>query len=223
MVSPWYYESFHGWFYYHTERNTCHSMHTGTIYRLSMNPLMTGFITWLSETLDTVWTLVWFLLGMNIILSCVVLWLDEEKLWSQYAHWYGFSLVWIIFSCLVLPHDVEKLLSQYAHWYGFSLIWITLSCLVLLLDKEKVLSHMHIGMFFPLYESFHDQFYDVTSRNSCYNMHIGIVWIPLGMIKGNESLFLAPFSQNCNMLHFYPNPITIGYLVADELWGICHR
>ena len=194
MVSPWYYESFHGWFYYHTERNTCHSMHTGTIYRLyesshdwfyylternsrhSMNipwyeyySFMCGFMTGRRETLVTVCTLV-----------------------------YGFSLVWIIFSCLVLPHDVEKLLSQYAHWYGFSLVWITLSCLVLLLDKEKVLSHMHIGMFFPLYESFHDRFYDVTSRNSCYNMHIGIVWIPLGMIKGNESLFLAPFSQNCN-------------------------
>ena len=42
------------------------------------------------------------------------------------------------------------------------------------------------------------------------------------MIKGNESLvenfnsfFLAPLSQNCNMLHFDPNPIIIGYLVTE--------
>ena len=42
------------------------------------------------------------------------------------------------------------------------------------------------------------------------------------MIKGNESLvenfnfyFLAPLSQNFNMLHFDPNPITIGYLVTE--------
>ena len=167
MVSPWYYESFHGWFYYHTERNTCHSMHTGTIYRLSMNPLMTGFITWLSETLDTVWTLVWFLLGMNIILSCVVLWLDEEKLWSQYAHWYGFSygmnyffmsgfatwrrealvtvctLVWFLldmnysFMSGFITGQREGLVT-YAHWYVFSFVWI-LSWPVLWCDFEKLL------------------------------------------------------------------------------------
>ena len=42
------------------------------------------------------------------------------------------------------------------------------------------------------------------------------------MIKGNESLvenfnfyFLAPLSHNFNMLHFDPNPITIGYLVTE--------
>ena len=42
------------------------------------------------------------------------------------------------------------------------------------------------------------------------------------MIKGNESLvenvnsyFLAPLSHNFNMLHFDPNPIPIGYLVAE--------
>ena len=42
------------------------------------------------------------------------------------------------------------------------------------------------------------------------------------MIKGNESLvenfysyFLAPFSHNFDMLHFDPNPITIGYLVTE--------
>ena len=41
-------------------------------------------------------------------------------------------------------------------------------------------------------------------------------------IKGNESLvenfnsyFLAPFSHNCNMLHFDPNSIAIGYLVTS--------
>ena len=42
------------------------------------------------------------------------------------------------------------------------------------------------------------------------------------MIKGNESLvenfnsyFLAPLSHNFNMLHFDPNPVTIGYLVTE--------
>ena len=56
---------------------------------------------------------------------------------------------------------------------------------------------------------------------SCYDILI------CDMIKGNESLvenvnsyFLAPLSQNCNMLHFDPNPIPIGYLVT-ELWRIC--
>ena len=42
------------------------------------------------------------------------------------------------------------------------------------------------------------------------------------MIKGNGSLvehlnsnFLAPLSHNFSMLHFDPNPITIGYLVTE--------
>ena len=42
------------------------------------------------------------------------------------------------------------------------------------------------------------------------------------MIMGNESLvenvnfyFLTPVSQNLIMLHFYANPITIGYLVTE--------
>ena len=42
------------------------------------------------------------------------------------------------------------------------------------------------------------------------------------MIKGNESLvenlnsyFLATLSHNSNMLHFDPNPKTIGYLVTE--------
>ena len=42
------------------------------------------------------------------------------------------------------------------------------------------------------------------------------------MIKRNESLvenlncyFLTPLSYNLNMLHFEPNPITIGYLVTE--------
>ena len=47
------------------------------------------------------------------------------------------------------------------------------------------------------------------------------------MIKGNEPLvenfnsyFLAPLPHNFNMLHFYSNLITNGYLVT-ELWRIC--
>ena len=42
------------------------------------------------------------------------------------------------------------------------------------------------------------------------------------MFKGNESLvenvnsyILAPLFHNFNMLHVDPNPITIGYLVAE--------
>ena len=42
------------------------------------------------------------------------------------------------------------------------------------------------------------------------------------VIKGNESLveivnfyFLTPLSHNIKMLHFYVNPITIGYLVTE--------
>ena len=49
-----------------------------------------------------------------------------------------------------------------------------------------------------------------------------IVFEICDMIKGNESLvenfnsyFLAPLSHNFNMLHFDPNPITIGYLVTE--------
>ena len=53
-------------------------------------------------------------------------------------------------------------------------------------------------------------------------LSVTIVLLICDMIKGNESLvenvnfyFLAPLSHNCNMLHFDPNPITIGYLVTE--------
>jgi hypothetical protein len=107
------------------------------------------FRIWPRETLVIVCTLVWFLLSVNTFipgfkvellsqcahwnglsmvwtLSCMVLELDIEKIFSQYAHW---RLMWTLL-CMVLEFDVEKLLLQYAHWYGCSLVW-TLSCLIL--------------------------------------------------------------------------------------------
>ena len=49
------------------------------------------------------------------ILACLVLFTKSEKVLSQYAHWYGFSLVWILSWSILWP-DLEKVLSQYAHW-----------------------------------------------------------------------------------------------------------
>ena len=70
------YESFHPLFYDLALRNPCYSIDIGLVspryesfhplFLLGMN--MNNFMhsmTWLWETLATIWTLVWFLLGMN--------------------------------------------------------------------------------------------------------------------------------------------------------------
>ena len=158
---------------------------------------MLGFISWLSKSLVTVCTLVWYILVWFI--SCLV----QRKSWAKYSHmvWFLFrvnpnfmtgfiiwrretlvtvcTLVWFLicvnpFMPGLVIWPCESLLTS-AHWYGFSFVWI-LSWLVLSPDLAKVFSqYMHIGMVSLSCESFHDWSSDWLERNSSHNMHIGMV------------------------------------------------